>query len=136
MRTSPLPEFQSEASLPNLPFAPLDGAVRALATAQSLSLHEGHGRSVWCAVAQGEFGAKQRGQGSLLFAHAHHPGDLPALQQQIAALAGVVPAWSSGADAGKFPPNFSLAHVESTVRISDNFMRLRLRTDNLERFSH
>lgn len=136
MRTSPLPEFQAEASLPDTPFSPIETALRALAETAGLELHEGHGRSIWCALPQGEFGAKKRGEGTLFFARAHRPQDLPALQDRMAAVAGMALPWSSGLDAGRFPPSFSLASVVSVTRISRDFVRLRLETTGLERLSH
>ncbi len=140
MRTSPLPDFQAEATLPDTPFAPIEAALHDLARERALDLHEGHGRSIWCEVASGEFGAKKRGDGTLLFARAHQPQDLPALQAEIAALTTALtttlPAWSSGLGEGRFPPNFSLAEVRSVTRIGESFVRLRLESAGLERLSH
>ncbi len=136
MRTSPLPEFQAEATLTDTPFPPIEAALRDLAARRGLDLHEGHGRSIWCELPVGEFGAKKRGEGTLLFARAHRAQDLAALQSEIAALSAEAPAWSSGLDAGRFPPNFSLARVHSVTRIGESFVRLRLESEGLERLSH
>ncbi|MDN3712569.1 hypothetical protein QWZ10_13950 [Paracoccus cavernae] len=40
--------------------------MRDLAARRGLDLHEGHGRSIWCELPVGEFGAKKRGEGTLL----------------------------------------------------------------------
>lgn len=142
MRVTPLPEFQAEALLPATDFARVDALLRAEAQAHGLDLHEGHGRSVWCALDIGEFGAKKRGENVLVFARAHRPEALAALQDRMARhLAGLLPdkiaamRWSSPADAGKPPANFSLARVGSTRRISRDFLRLRLHGSGVARLA-
>ncbi|MTH35865.1 siderophore-interacting protein [Paracoccus limosus] len=143
MRTTPLPEFQAEAMLPATDFAPVETLLRAMARAQGLELHEGHGRSVWCVLDQGEFGAKKRGENVLVFARAHRPGDLPGLQDRITQeLAVIAPErveemrWPSPADAGKPPTNFGLVRVGTTQRIARDFLRLRLHGADLDRLAH
>ncbi|WP_199262147.1 siderophore-interacting protein [Paracoccus binzhouensis] len=141
MRITPLPEFQSEALLPGQDFAPIERLIRAEAEEHGLDLHSGHGRSIWCQVELGEFGARKRGDGVLVFARAHRPEWLPAIQQAIAEhLAHHLPAaaalrWPSAIDAGKPPANFSLARVVSVRRLCADFLRLRLAAPDLHRFA-
>ncbi|AGT10277.1 siderophore-interacting protein [Paracoccus aminophilus] len=135
MRTTPLPEFQSETEARDRPFGPIETALRAEAAAHALDLHEGHGRSIWCELPEGEFGAKKRGEGTLFFARAHQPGDLPALQARLAALTDAPLRWISPDDAGALPPNVSLATVESLRPIGAHFWRLRLRSTGLDRLA-
>ncbi len=136
MRVTPLPEHQSEALIETLPFAPLAEALIRAAQAPGLELHEGHGRSVWCQGPMGEFGAKKRGEGVLLFARAHDPADLAALQQSLSDLLPKPPRWSSPADAGAFPANFTLARLEAMTSPAPGFLRLRLATARAARFGH
>lgn len=142
MRVTPLPEFQAEALLPATDFARIDALLRAEAGAQGLDLHEGHGRSVWCEFETGEFGAKKRGENVLVFARAHRFEALAALQDRFTGhLAAILPEkaaamrWSSPADAGKPPANFSLVQVGRTQRIGRDFMRLRLHGPALDRLA-
>ncbi|MDQ7776607.1 MAG: siderophore-interacting protein [Paracoccus aminovorans] len=142
MRTTPLPEFQSEALLPGQDFAPVEQLIRAEAAQHGLDLHTGHGRSIWCQVEQGEFGARKRGDGVLVFARAHRADALAAMQQAIGEhLAHHLPAaaaalrWPSAADAGRPPANFSLARLVSSRRISADFWRVRLEAPGLHRFA-
>lgn len=142
MRVTPLPEFQAEAMLPATDFARIDALLRAEARAHGLDLHEGHGRSVWCELDIGEFGAKKRGENVLVFARAHRPEALASLQDLIVRhLAGILPdkaaamRWSSPADVGKPPANFSLVRVGKAQRIGRDFLRLRLHGPGLERLA-
>ena len=141
MRVTPLPEFQSEALLPDQDFAPVEALIRAEAGARGLDLHSGHGRSVWCAVERGEFGARKRGGDVLVFARAHRAEWLAAMQRAIAGhLARHLPEaaralrWPSAEDAGGFPGNFSIARVAETRRLGADFLRLRLAAPDLRRF--
>ena len=84
MRVTPLPEYQAEALLTDTDFAPIDAMLRQEAQEHGLDLHEGHGRSVWCQIETGEFGAKKRGANVLVFARAHRPEWLFGLQETIA----------------------------------------------------
>lgn len=142
MRVTPLPEFQAEALLPATDFARIEALIRAEAGAHGLDLHEGHGRSIWCQIAMGEFGAKKRGENVLVFARTHRAEDLQGLQDLIVQhLAEILPRqaqamrWSSAADVGRMPPNFSLARVGSSRRIGRDFLRLRLHGEGLSRLA-
>lgn len=142
MRTTPLPEFQSEALLPGQDFAAVERLIRAEAAERGLDLHSGHGRSIWCAVEQGEFGARKRGDGVLVFARAHRLEALAAMQQAIAEpLARHLPQaaaalrWPGAAEAGRAPWNFSVAEVVSAHRLCADFLRLRLAAPDLHRLS-
>lgn len=142
MRTTPLPEFQSEALLPDQEFAPIEQLIRAEAAEHGLELHTGHGRSVWCQVEAGEFGAKQRGNGVLVFARSHTAEALTAMQQAIHDhLAHHLPQvaaalrWPSARTAGQRPVNFSLAQLASVARLSQDFLRVRLTGAELQRFA-
>ncbi|QEU09951.1 SIP domain-containing protein [Paracoccus yeei] len=140
MRVTPLPEYQAEALLTDTDFAPIDAMLRHEAQEHGLDLHEGHGRSVWCQIETGEFGAKKRGANVLVFARAHRPEWLFGLQETIAHhLAEIMPdkaqamRWSSLADVGRLPPYFSFARVGEARRIARDFVRLRLHAPDLER---
>lgn len=142
MRTTPLPEFQSEALLPGQDFAPIERLIRAEAAQHGLDLHTGHGRSIWCQVETGEFGARKRGEDVLVFARAHRADGLAEMQQAISAqLALCLPAaaaalrWPSAADAGRAPPNFTLTRLAASQRISADFWRVRLTAPGLDRFA-
>ncbi|MDQ7775065.1 MAG: siderophore-interacting protein [Paracoccus aminovorans] len=142
MRTTPLPEFQSEALLPGQDFAPIEQLIRAEAARHGLDLHTGHGRSIWCRVEPGEFGARKRGDGVLVFARAHRAEALAAMQQAISGhLAHHLPdaaaalRWPSAADAGRPPANFTLARLVSAHRISADFWRVRLAAPGLQRLA-
>lgn len=140
MRTTPLPEYQSETLLPQQDFAPIEQAIRDQAATQGLDLHTGHGRSVWCQLAAGEFGAKKRGEDVLVFARAHRTEALSAMQQALGdALARHLPGlalrWPGAEDAGRPPANFTLARLVSTRRIGADFWRVRLAAPGLHRFA-
>jgi len=142
MRTTPLPEFQSEALLPGQDFAPIERLIRSQAAEHGLDLHSGHGRSVWCQVEAGEFGARKRGDGVLVFARAHRAEWLSAMQQAISEhLARRLPAaaaalrWPSARDAGRLPGNFSLARLAGLGPLCRDFLRLRLAAPDLHRLS-
>jgi len=142
MRLTTPPEFQSEAMLTGTDFALLDGLLRQEAAEHGLDLHDGHGRSTWCETEMGEFGVKKRGPDVLVFARAHRPEWLVAIQEAIGEhLAEVHPKlaerldWSSLADVGKMPANFSLASVAGIRRISTNFLRLKLQGPDLRRLA-
>lgn len=143
MRITPLPEFQSQAILTATDFTLIDDALRRQAHLQGLDLHHGHGRSVWCQLDSGEFGAKKRGDNVLVFARAHRADGLARLQEAMqqlvaAALPGPAPtiSWSSAADEGRMPANFSLAQVQDVRRLSPDFARLRLVGPQLARLAH
>lgn len=141
MRHDPLPPFQTEASLPDLPFARLDALIRAEAAEGGLALHDGHGRSTWCKLANGdEFGARMGPTGSILYARAHGRDRLKALQRDVSHrlarhLADPDIAWSPLDRPGAFPPNFSLARVADVARLTPDFLRLRLEGADLGRFA-
>ncbi|WP_449044251.1 siderophore-interacting protein [Paracoccus versutus] len=142
MRITPLPEFQSEALLPGQDFAPIERLIRDEAQEHGLELHTGHGRSIWCQVEMGEFGAKRRGDGVLVFARAHRAEWLGAMQQAISEHLGQhLPAaaaalrWPSAADAGKPPGNFSLAEVVGVEPLCPDFLRVRLAAPDLHRLA-
>jgi len=142
MRLTTPPEFQSEAMLTGTDFAMLDRLLREEAEEHGLELHDGHGRSTWCETEMGEFGVKKRGPDVLVFARAHRPEWLVAIQEAIGEhLAEVHPelaerlAWSSLADVGRMPANFSLARVAGIRRIAVDFLRLRLQGPDLHRLA-
>ncbi|WP_287884973.1 siderophore-interacting protein [Paracoccus sp. (in: a-proteobacteria)] len=142
MRITPLPEFQSEALLPEQDFAPIERLIRDEAREHGLDLHTGHGRSIWCQVEMGEFGAKRRGNGVLVFARAHRAEWLDAMQQAISEhlahhLPGAAAAlrWPSAADAGQLPGNFSFAQVAGVRPLCPGFLRVRLAAPNLHRLA-
>ncbi|MDQ7263261.1 siderophore-interacting protein [Paracoccus sp. PS-1] len=142
MRITPLPEFQSESLLPGQDFAPIERLIRDKAREQGLDLHIGHGRSIWCEVGMGEFGARKRGDGVLVFARAHRAEWLGAMQQAISDhLAQHLPAaaaalrWPSAGDAGRLPDNFSLARVVGAEPLCPDFLRLRLAAPDLHRLA-
>lgn len=139
MRTTPLPEYQAEATLPAAPFDRIEAALRAIAETRGYELHNGHGRSIWCALPSGEFGAKKRGDGALLYARAHSAAGVAPMQAAMDSIIGdmaLTPArWIGVGDEGKAPHNFSLAHVESVKPVSADFLRLRLRGDRLDRLA-
>lgn len=137
MRHDPLPPFQTEASLPDLPFARIDALIRATAVQQGLDLHEGHRRSTWCKLPDGgEFGARMGPTGSILYVRAHGRDRLQALADDMAGhLPDVRIVWSSLDRPGAFPPNFSLARVAGVVRLGPDFLRLRLEGQDLGRFA-
>ena len=88
MRHDPLPPYQTQASLPDLPFAKIDALIRAEAAEQGLDLHDGHGRSTWCKLPGGdEFGAKMGPTGSILYVRAHARDCLQELGKVAASLA-------------------------------------------------
>lgn len=142
MRTTPLPEYQSEALLPQQDFAPIEQLIRAEAAAHGLDLHTGHGRSIWCQLDAGEFGARKRGDGVLVFARAHHAKGLAAMQQAITApltrhLPQIAAAlrWPGAGDAGRPPANFTLARLVEARPIGAAFWRVRLQAPGLRRFA-
>lgn len=141
MRHDPLPPYQTQASLPDLPFATLDALIRAEAAEHGLDLHDGHGRSTWCKLPDGgEFGAKMGPTGSILYVRAHARDRLHDLREAVTHrlgghLPGLRPAWSSLDRPGAHPPNFSLARVSSVTRIAADFLRLRLEGGDLDRLS-
>lgn len=141
MRYDPLPPFQTEAALPDLPFASLDALIRAEAAEHGLALHSGHGRSTWCKLPDGgEVGARMGPVGSILYVRAHARDRLHELLETVAHhlddhLPGVRPAWSSLDRPGAHPPNFSLARVAGVTRISADFLRLRLEGGDLARLA-
>ena len=142
MRHDPLPPLQSEAELPGLPFATIDALLRSEAEEHGLVLRSGHGRSTWCEVNGGEIGARVGAQGSILYVRAHDRGWLFTLQEVmtahlVAARPELAPMlrWSGLPRQGTLPPNFSFAQVESLTRIGESFLRLRLRSDDLDRFA-
>ncbi|MFD2813968.1 hypothetical protein ACFSYD_04570 [Paracoccus aerius] len=137
---SPAP-FQTEASLPDLPFDRIDALIRSKAAELGLDLHNGHRRSTWCKLPDGsEFGAKMGPTGSILYVRAHSRDRLHELRETVeqhldGSLAGLDPAWSSLDRPGAHPPNFSLARVAGSQRIAADFIRLRLEGDDLGRFA-
>lgn len=141
MRHDPLPPFQTEASLPDLPFDRIDALIRSKAAELGLDLHNGHRRSTWCKLPDGsEFGAKMGPTGSILYVRAHSRDRLHELRETVeqhldGSLAGLDPAWSSLDRPGAHPPNFSLARVAGSQRIAADFIRLRLEGDDLGRFA-
>ncbi|WP_207102337.1 siderophore-interacting protein [Paracoccus shandongensis] len=141
MRHDPLPPYQTEASLPDLPFAAIDALIRARAAEHGLALHDGHGRSTWCKVPGGdEFGARKGPTGSILYVRAHARDRLHELLETVTRhlaehLPGQRIAWSALDRPGAFPPNFSLARVAGVTRISADFLRLRLEGGDLARFA-
>lgn len=139
MRVTPLPEYQAEAHLPVASFDLIDTALRAMAETRGYELHDGHGRSVWCALPEGEFGAKKRGDGVLLYARAHDAQGLVPMQAAMDGIASDIALgpvrWIGVGDEGKPPQNFSLARVERVTQIAPDFMRLRLRGDRLDRLA-
>ncbi|MDT1060485.1 siderophore-interacting protein [Paracoccus sp. CPCC 101403] len=142
MRLTTPPEFHSEAILTDTDFGLLDRILRAEAEEHGLDLHDGHGRSTWCETEMGEFGVKRRGNDALVFARAHSPEWLASIQEAIFEhLSETLPdlgqrlRWSSPADAGKIPLNFSLARVERVDRISADFVRMRLAGPDLRRLA-
>lgn len=136
MRTTPLPEFQSEVLLPDLAFDLVLAQLQNRASAIGTDLHNGHGRSVWVQDDRGEYGAKKLGTGSLLFARAHRPEWLAGVQAEIADLAlssgGARPDWNTDGDR-RMPVNFSSAKIISVTRLSPGFIRLRLAGAGLAR---
>ncbi|WP_347137504.1 hypothetical protein [Paracoccus sp. SSK6] len=70
--TSPAP-YQTEASLPDLPFAAIDALIRAEAAEQGLALHDGHGRSTWCKLPGGTSSAPGKGRRAASFTSAPMP---------------------------------------------------------------
>ncbi|VDS07027.1 Vibriobactin utilization protein ViuB [Paracoccus haematequi] len=142
MRHDPLPPFQTEAALPELPFATVDALIRAEAAEQGLDLHVGHGRSTWCKLPGGdEFGARMGPTGSILYIRTHARDRLHELLEAVdhhlaQHLPGLRPAWSSLDEPGAHPPNFSLAQVAGVTRIAADFLRLRLEGGDLARFAH
>ena len=141
MRHDPLPPYQTEASLPDLPFATIDALIRAEAAEHGLALHDGHGRSTWCKVPGGdEFGAKMGPTGSILYVRAHARDRLHSLLETVThSLEQHLPdqriAWSSLDRPGAYPPNFSSARVAGVTRISTDFLRLRLEGGDMARFA-
>ncbi|MDS9466449.1 siderophore-interacting protein [Paracoccus sp. MBLB3053] len=142
MRRTKPPEFHSEVLLRDTDFAMLDRLLRSEAREHGLDLHDGHGRSTWCQTEWGEFGAKKRGGDVLIFARAHRPEWLAAMKETItdhvmAAMPGraLTMRWSSLADIGKPPANFSLARAGQARRISEDFVRLRLHSPDLTRLA-
>lgn len=139
MRRDPLPPFQSEAAVPELPFAAVDTLLRAEASEHGYPLHEGHGRSTWIRLIDDEIGARQGPQGTILYVRSHTRDRLFGLQETVTAhltyhMPGLDPLWSSIDKPGAYPPNFSLARVVSATRISSDFIRLRIEGTDLARF--
>lgn len=141
MRHDPLPPYQTQASLPDLPFAVIDALIRARAAEHGLDLHEGHGRSTWCKMPDGgEFGARMGPTGSILYVRAHARDRLDGLLDTVTRHLGAhLPPrkveWTSLDRPGAFPPNFSLARVAGVTRISADFLRLRLEGGDLGRLA-
>lgn len=141
MRHDPLPPYQTQASLPDLPFAAIDALIRAKAAEHGLALHHGHGRSTWCKLPGGdEFGARMGPTGSILYARAQARDRLHRVVETVTRhLASQLPDqqidWSSLDRPGAFPPNFSLARVSGVTRIGAAFLRLRLEGGDLGRFA-
>ncbi|MFC3629248.1 siderophore-interacting protein [Paracoccus angustae] len=141
MRHDPLPPFQTQASLPDLPFAAIDALIRAKAAEHGLALHDGHGRSTWCKLPNGdEFGARMGPTGSILYVRAHARDRLHGLADAVTGqfarhLPGQRVAWSSLDRPGAFPPNFSLARVAGVTPVGADFLRLRLEGGDLARFA-
>ncbi|MFV0383753.1 siderophore-interacting protein [Paracoccus sp. (in: a-proteobacteria)] len=142
MRRDTPPPLRSEAALPTLPFDRIDTLLRHEAEKHGLTLRSGHGRATWCEVDGGEIGARRGPLGSILCVSAHDRDWLFTLQEVMTAhLLEAVPdltgllRWSDPPRQGALPPNFSLARVESLTPIGQNFLRLRLRGDNLDRFA-
>ena len=136
MRHDPLPPFQAEAPV-QIPFDALDAILRVEAEEHGLTLHNGHGRSTWVEVGEGELGAKRDGTGSILYARAHSRDWLFTLQETAEAhlqehAPGQALRWAGPDQAGALPPNFSLARVASVTRIASDFLRLRLEGAGLE----
>lgn len=139
MRHDPLPPFESEAELAELPFPAVDALLRAEAAEHGYPLHEGHGRSTWMRILDDEIGARRGPEGTILYVRSHARDRLYGLQEAVTAhvayhMPGVEPQWSSIDKPGAYPPNFSLARVESVTRISSDFLRLRLTGEDLARF--
>lgn len=141
MRHDPLPPYQTEASLPDLPFAVLDAVIRAEAAEHGLDLHDGHGRSTWCKLPDGdEFGARMGPSGSILYIRAHARDRMHSLLEAVGHhLAEHLPGrrivWSSLDRPGAFPPHFSLARVAGVTPVGRDFLRLRLEGGDLARFA-
>lgn len=142
MRHDAIPPLKSEAAVPGLPFARIDALLRSEAEEHGLDLHTGHDRSVWCQVDGGEFGARRGAEGSILYVRARDRAWLFTLQEvmtlhlvQVEPDLAALLRWSGLTHQGALPPNFSFAHVESLTRIGRNFLRLRLRSDDLHRFA-
>ncbi|MTH77719.1 siderophore-interacting protein [Paracoccus aestuariivivens] len=142
MRLTTPPEFRSEAMLLGIDFDQIDQLLRHEAEEHGLDVHNGHGRSTWCETEMGEFGAKKRGNNVLVFARAHRPEWLSAIQEAIVEhLAETMPEiardlrWSSLADIGKLPANFSFAQVGEVRQIGAAFLRMRLHGADLARLA-
>lgn len=141
MRHDPLPPYQTQASLPDLPFATLDALIRAEAAAQGLDLHDGHGRSTWCKLPDGdEFGARMGPTGSILYARAHSRDRLRDLLPQVQRhlerhLSGLAIDWLPLDRPGALPADFSLARVVGVTPIGGSFLRLRLEGAELARLA-
>ncbi|WP_299365009.1 siderophore-interacting protein [uncultured Paracoccus sp.] len=139
MRHGAPPQFQAEAALA-LPFETLDAILRHEAEEHGLTLRSGHGRSTWLEIGGGEFGARQDGTGSLVYARAHSRDWLFTLQEAAVAhldehVPGHVLRWTGPEQAGAMPPNFSLARVAGVTRIGARFLRLRLEGSGVERLA-
>lgn len=141
MRHDPLPPFQAEAPL-RVDFERIDALLRSEAQEHGLDLHDGHGRSTWVKLGQGEFGARRSGRGSIVYARADSLDWLHTLKEALAyhveenfGAADMPLRWSGPEQAGQHPPNFSLARVHSVRGIGRNFLRLRLEGDGLARLA-
>nr|WP_111299490.1 siderophore-interacting protein [Paracoccus saliphilus] len=140
MRNDPLPPFQTEAPAPELDFPQLAALVADLAQCRGLELHSGHGRSAWCKLVDGEFGARMGPLGSILYVRAESRARLEMLRDGWTAdlassFPGLAPDWSRLDDAGAPPPNFSLARLTRVTRLTPDFLRLRIEAPDLDRFS-
>ena len=140
MRHDPLPPFQTEAAAPELGFPRLAALVADLAQQRGLELHNGHGRSAWCKLEDGEFGARMGPLGSILYVRAESRARLEVLRDGwtadlAAAFPGLAPDWSRLDREGAPPPNFSLARLASVTRLTADFLRLRIEAPDLDRFS-
>lgn len=142
MRTDPLPEYQAEAALPVLSFETIDAMLRHEAKEHGLTLHHAHGRSTWCRMELGEFGARRGPRGVILYARAHSRDGLFALQDALGThLAALMPEqaaqlrWQGGEAEGTLPPNFSLARLHSVRPVGAHFLRIRLEGEDLDRLA-
>ncbi|NHF73839.1 siderophore-interacting protein [Paracoccus xiamenensis] len=141
MRHTPPPAFQAEAPV-DLAFEVLDRMLRDQAEEHGLALHSGHGRSTWVVLGQGEYGARRDGAGAVVFARADSPDWLFTLKEaaayQLAELGCVTAqalSWTGPEQAGAHPPNFSLGRVAWVRPLGQNFLRMRIEGQGLERLA-
>ncbi|MBM3605632.1 MAG: siderophore-interacting protein [Alphaproteobacteria bacterium] len=140
MRRDPLPPFQAEAAAPDLPYAQLAVLIARLARTRSLELHVGHGRSSWCKLAGGEFGARMGPLGSIIYVRGDDRTGLERLRADWDAdlaqqFPGLALDWSRLDREGAPPPNFSLARLAGVSRLAGAFLRLRIEGPDLDRFA-